>query len=168
MPRCPAHCPPRSSGPLLPAAIIVGACAVAATWTVIVHVLTILVIIFGVVAGLGAVGLAVAVVLRLRGLTSRPQAPARPLASLAEGPWAVRAAAGQRQITASRAQAAGYQQAREPGHPPAPAIEQHWHLHLHGTSDEHLARILGQTPGRTPGAQEQARAPRDGGGRHNA
>lgn len=77
MPRCPAHCPPRNSGPLLPAAIIAGACTVAATWTVIVHVLTILVITFGVVAGLGAVGLAAAVVLRLRALTRTPQAPAR-------------------------------------------------------------------------------------------
>jgi hypothetical protein len=167
MPRCPAHCPPHNSGPLLPAAIIAGACAVAATWTVIVHVLTILVITFGVVAGLGSVGLAVAVVLRLRGLTRRPQAPARPLAALAEGPWAVRAAAGQRQITASRAQAAGHQQAREPGHSPTPAIEQHWHLHLHAAREEQLTRVFGQAPGRLPGAQEESRAARDG-GHHDA
>ena len=166
MPRCPAHCPPHNSGPLLPAAIIVGACAVAATWTVIVHVLTILVITFGVVAGLGAFGLAVAVVLRLRGLTRGPQAPARPLASLAAGPWAVRAA-GQRQITASRAQAAGYQQAREPGHSPTPAIEQHWHLHLHAASEEQLGRVFGQAPRRLPSPPEEPRAARDG-GHHDA
>jgi hypothetical protein len=167
MPRCPAHCPPHNSGPLLPAAIIAGACAVAAAWTVIVHVLTILVITFGVVAGLGAAGLAAAVVLRLRGLTRGPQAPARPPAALAAGPRAVRAAAGPRQITGSRAQAAGHQQARQPRHSPAPAIGQHWHLHLHAASEEQPGRVFGQAPGRPPGAQEESRAARDG-GHHDA
>ena len=167
MPRCPAHCPPHNSGPLLPAAIIAGACAVAAAWTVIVHVLTILVITVGVVAGLGAAGLAAAVVLRWRGLTRRPQAPARTLAPLAAGPWAVRAAASQRQITTSRAPAAGHQQARAPGHSPAPAIEQHWHLHLHAASEEQLTRGFGQAPGRPPSAQEESTAARDE-GHHDA
>jgi hypothetical protein len=132
---------------------------------VIVHVLAILVITFGVVAGLGTVGLAAAVILRLRGLTRRPQAPARTLASLSEGPWAVRAAAGPRQITASRAQAAGHQQAREPGHSPASAIEQHWHLHA--ANKEQPGRVFGQEPGRLPSAQEKSTAAHDG-GHHDA
>ena len=56
MPRCSTHCPPSNSGPLLPAAIIAAVFAIAATWTVIVHVLTILVIALGVIAGLGVAG----------------------------------------------------------------------------------------------------------------
>jgi hypothetical protein len=169
MPRCSTHCPPKSSGPLLPTAIIVGVFAIAATWTVIVHVLTILAITLGVIAGLGVIGLTAVMVVRLRGLAREPRVPARNLPAPAGGPRTIRAAAvDQRQITRSRTPAADCQQSREAEHRAASAIEQHWHLHVHGTSDEQLPRILGHTPGRTPGSREQARAPRDGGGRHNA
>jgi hypothetical protein len=37
---------------------------------------------------------------------------------------------------------------------PAPALEQHWHLHLHGASANQFARVLGQVPGRMPGAPD--------------
>src|SRR4249919_920657 len=114
MPRCPAHCPPKNSGPLLPAAIIAGVFAIAATWTVIVHVLTILVITLGVIAGLGAVGLAAVIVMRLRGLAREPRAPARNLQALAGAPRTIRAAAvDQRQVTSGRAPAVDCQQNRE-------------------------------------------------------
>lgn len=169
MPRCPAHCPANNSGPLLPAAIIAGVFAIAATWTVIVHVLTILVITLGVIAGLGVAGLAAVIVMRLRGLARGPWAPARNLQAPAGAPRTIRAhGADQRQIASGRAPAAGGQQSREAEHRPASAIEQHWHLHLHGTSDEQLARIFAQAPGRIPGAPKQSRAPREGGGHHDA
>ena len=163
MPRCPAHCPPNSSGRLLPAAIISGVFAIAATWTMIVHVLSILVI------TLGVIGLAAVMVMRLRGLAREPRAPARNLTAPTGAPRTIRAATGgQRQITSGRAPAVGGQQGREAEYRPASAIEQHWHLHVHGTSEEQLARVLRQTPGRTPGARKQSRAPRDGGGHHDA
>ena len=169
MPRCPAHCPPSNSGPLLPAAIIAGVFAIAATWTVIVHILTILVITLGVIAGLGVIGLAAITVMRLRGLAREPRAPARNLQAPAGAPRTIRAAAAdQRQITSGRAPAAGGQQNREAQHRPVPAIEQHWHLHVHSTSEEQLARILGHTPGRMPDARKWSRTPRDGGGHHDA
>jgi hypothetical protein len=169
MPRCPAHCPPNNSGPLLPAAIIAGVFAIAATWTVIVHILTILLITLGVIAGLGAAGLAAITVMRLRDIARGPRAPARNPQALAAAPRTIRAhGADQRQITSDRVPAAGYQQSRGSEHRPTPAIEQHWHLHVHGTSEEQLARVLGQTPGRTPGAPKQSQVPRDGGGHHDA
>jgi hypothetical protein len=170
MPRCPAHCPPHNSGPLLPAAIIAGVFAIAATWTVIVHVLTILVITLGVIAGLGVAGLAAIIVMRLRDLTREPRAPARNLPAPTGTPRTIRAATGidQRQITSGRAPAVGGQQSREAEHRPASAIEQHWHLHLHDASHEQLARILAQAPGRTPRARTQSRVPRDAGGHHDA
>jgi hypothetical protein len=169
MPRCPAHCPPSNSGPLLPAAIIAGVFAVAATWTVIVHILTILAITLGVIAGLGVAGLAAVTVIRLRGLAREPPAPARNLPAPARAPRTIRAAtSGQRQIISGRAPAAGGQQSRESEHRAAPAIEQHWHLHVHGTSEEQLARVLGQTPSRMPGARKQSRAPSDGEGHRDA
>ncbi|HEV8274409.1 MAG TPA: hypothetical protein VGQ26_01760 [Streptosporangiaceae bacterium] len=150
MPRCPAHCPPSNSGPLLPAAIIAGVFAIAATWTVIVHVLTILLIALGVIAGLGLAGLAAVTVMRLRDFAREPPAPARNLPVPAGAPRTIRAAgADQRQITGGRAPAVDYGQSREAEHRPAPAIEQHWHLHVHGTSEEQLARVLGQTPSAT-------------------
>ncbi len=169
MPRCPAHCPPSNSGPLLPAAIIAGVFAIAATWTVIVHILTILLITLGVIAGLGVASLAAITVMRLRGLAREPQAPAHNLQAPAGAPRSIRAAAvDQRQITGGRAPAVDCQQRSEAEHRPAPAIEQHWHLHLHGTSEEQLARILGQTAGLMPGAWKWSRAPRGGGGHHDA
>jgi hypothetical protein len=168
MPRCPAHCPPSNSSPLLPAAIIAGVFAIAATWTVIVHVLAILLITLGVIAGLGAAGLAAITIIRLRDIARGPRTPAHNLQALAAAPRTIRAAADQRQITNGRALAAGWQQSREAEHRPTPAIEQHWHLHLHGTSDEQPARVLGQTPGRIPGAPKQSQLPRDGGGHHDA
>jgi len=73
----------------------------------------------------------------------------------------------QRGGACGRVPAADSQQSRESGHRPTPAIEQHWHLHVHGTSDEQLARVLGQTPGRMPGARKQSQVPRDG-GHHDA
>ena len=168
MPRCPAHCPPSNSGPLLPAAIIAGVFAIAATWTVIVHILTILVITLGIIAGLGAAGLTVVTVIRLRDIARGPRAPARNLPAPAAAPRTNRgAAADQRQITSGRVPAAGCQQSREAEHRPTPAIEQHWHLHVHGTSDEQLARVLGRTPSRMPSAPKQSRVPRDG-GHHDA
>jgi hypothetical protein len=168
MPRCPAHCPPGNSGPLLPAAIIAGAVAIAATWTVIVHALAILVVTLGVAAGLGVTGLAAITVMRLRAIARKPQAPGRTLQARAGEPRTLRAAAvNQRQITTRRAPAAGYPQGRESGHRPAPAIEQHWHLHLHGATEEQLGHLLGQVPGRMPGARKQSQLPRDG-GRHHA
>jgi hypothetical protein len=168
MPRCPAHCPPSNSGPLLPAAIIAGVFAIAATWTVIVHILTILVITLGVIAGLGAAGLTTIIVIRLRGLARGPRAPARNLPAPAAAPRTIRAhGVDQRQIISGRVPAAGGQQSREAKHRPTPAIEQHWHLHVHGTSEEQLARVLGQTPGRMPGARKQSQVPRDG-GHHDA
>jgi len=167
MPRCPAHCPPSTSGPLLPAAIIGGVFAIAATWTVIVHILTILLITLGIIAGLGAAGLAAVIIMRLRGLARGPRAPARNLPAPAAAPRTIRPAADQRQITSGRVPAASGQQRRESEHRPTPAIEQHWHLHVHGTSQEQLAHILGQTPGRKPGAPKQAQVPRDG-GHHDA
>jgi hypothetical protein len=156
MPRCPAHCPPKDSGPLLPAAIVAGVFAIAATWPVIVHVLTILVITLGVVAGLGVVGLAAVITMRLRSIAREPQAPRT-----------IRAAADQPQITTSRAPAAGCQQGRESGHRLAPATEQHWHLHLHGVGEAQLGHVLGQPRGRMTGAREWSQAG-DGGGRHDA
>jgi hypothetical protein len=165
MPRCPAHCPPSNSGPLLPAAIIAGVFAIAATWTVIVHILTILVITLGIIAGLGAAGLAAVTVMRLRDLAREPRAPARNLPARTRATRTIRAATvDKRQVTSGQAPAAGGQQSREAEHRPTPAIEQHWHLHVHGTSEEQLARVLGQTPGRIPGARKQAQVPRDGGG----
>jgi hypothetical protein len=167
MPRCPAHCPPSNSGPLLPAAIIAGVFAIAATWTVIVHILTILVITLGIIAGLGAAGLTVVTVIRLRDIAHGPRAPARNLPAPAAAPRTIRAAAAdQQQTTSGRVPAAGGQQSREAEHRPTPAIEQHWHLHVHGTSEEQLAHVLGQTPGRMPGARKQSQVPRDGGGHH--
>jgi hypothetical protein len=167
MPRCPAHCPPSNSGPLLPAAIIAGVFAVAATWTVIVHILTILVITLGIIAGLGAAGLTVVTVIRLRDIARGPRTAARNLPAPAAAPRTIRAAAAdQQQITSGRVPAVSCQQSREAEHRLAPAIEQHWHPHLHGTSDEQLARVLGQTPGRIPGARKQSQLPRDGGGHH--
>ena len=157
MPRCPAHCPPKDNGPLLPAAIIAGVFAIAATWTVIVHVLTILVITLGVVAGLGVVGLAAVITMRLRSIAREPQAPRT-----------IRAAADQPQITTSRAPAAGCQRGRESGHRLAPATEQHWHLHLHGVGEAQLGHVLRQPRGRTTGARDWSQAPGDGGGRHDA
>jgi hypothetical protein len=169
MPRCPAHCPPHNSGRHLPAAIIAGVFAVAATWTVIVHVLTILLIALGVIAGLGVAGLAAVIVMRLRDFARKPPAPARNLPAPAGAPRTIRAAgADQRQITGGGAPAVDYEQSREAEHRPAPAIEQHWHLHVHGTSEEQLARVLGQTPSRMPGAPKQSRAPSDGGGYRDA
>jgi hypothetical protein len=168
MPRCPAHCPPSNSGPLLPAAIIAAVFAIAATWTVIVHILTILLITLGIIAGLGAAGLAAIIVMRLRGIARGPRAPARNLQAPAAAPRTTRAAADQRQIPSGRVPAAGGQHSREAEHRPTPAIEQHWHLHVHGTSEEQLARVLGQTPGRIPGAPKQSQVPRDGGGHHDA
>jgi hypothetical protein len=169
MPRCPAHCPPSSSGPLLPAAIIAGVFAIAATWTVIVHILTILLITLGIIAGLGAAGLAAIIIIRLRDIARGPRALARNLPAPAAAPRTIRAAAaGQRQITGGRAPAAGGQQSREAEHRPAPAIEQHWHLHVHGTSKQQPARVPGQTPGRMPGAPRQSQVPRDAGGQHDA
>src|SRR5205823_12398387 len=99
MPRSPAHCPPKDTGPLLPAAIIAGVFAIAATWTVIVHVLTILLITLGVVAGLGAAGLAAIIIIRLRDLARRPRTPARNLPAPAAAPRTIRPAADQRHIT---------------------------------------------------------------------
>jgi hypothetical protein len=157
MPRCPTHCPPKDSGPLLPAAIIAGVFVIAATWTVIVHVLTILMITLGVIAGLGVVGLAAVITMRLRSIAREPQAPRT-----------IRAAADQLQITTSRAPAAGCQQGHESGHRLAPATEQHWHLHLHGVGEAQLGHVLGQPPGRMTGAWEWSQAPADGGGLHNA
>lgn len=157
MPRCPTHCPTKNSGPLLPAVIIAGVFAIAATWTVIVHVLTILVITLGVVAGLGVVGLAAVITMRLRSIAREPQAPRT-----------IRAAADQLQITTSRAPAAGCQQGRESGHRLAPATEQHWHLHLHGVGEAQLGHVLGQPSGRMTGAREWSQAPGDGGGLHDA
>jgi hypothetical protein len=156
MPRCPAHCPPKDSGPLLPAAIIAGVFAIAASWTVIMRVLTILVITLGVVAGLGVVGLAAVITMRLRSIAGEPQAPRT-----------IPAAADQPQITTSRARAAGCQRGRESGHRLAPAIEQHWHLHLHGAAEAQLGRVLGQPPGRMTGARKWSQAG-DGGGLHDA
>ena len=168
MPRCPAHCPPSNSGPLLPAAIIAGVFAIAATWTVIVHILTILVITLGIIAGLGAAGLTVVTVIRLRDIARGPRTPARNLPAPAAAPRTIRAAAAdQQQITSGHAPAADRQQSREAEHRPTPAMEQHWHLHVHGTSEEQLARVLGQTPGRMPGARKQSQVPRDGGGHHD-
>jgi hypothetical protein len=168
MPRYPTHCPPRNSGPLLPAAIIACVFAVAATWTVIVHVLTILVITLGIMAGLAVTGLAAIAVIRLRGLARGLWAPARNLQAPAGAPRTIRtASAGQRQITGGHAPGIDSLQSRESAHCPAPAIEQHWHLHLHSTREEQLARILGQTPGRMPGTREQSQVPRDGGGGHH-
>jgi hypothetical protein len=169
MPRCPAHCPPSNSGPLLPAAIIAGVVAIAAAWTVIVHVLTILVITLGVAAGLGVTGLAAIIVTRSRGITRQPRAPGRNLQARADPPRTLRAAAvDQRQITITRAPAAGYQQGRESGHRPAPAIQQHWHLHLHGATEEQLGHLLGQLPARIPDARKGSPAPSEGGGHHDA
>jgi hypothetical protein len=168
MPRCPAHCPANNSGPLLPAAIIAGVFAIAATWTVIVHVLTILVITLGIIAGLGAVGLAAIIIIRLRDIARGPRDIARNLQAPAAAPRTIRAAADQRQITSGRVPAAGCQQSREAEHRPPPAIEQHWHLHVRGTSEEQLARVLAQTSGRIPGAPKQSQVPRDGGGHHDA
>jgi hypothetical protein len=152
----------------VPAAIIAGVFAIAATWTVIVHILTILLITLGIIAGLGAAGLAAIIVIRLRGLARGPRAPARNLPAPAAAPRTIRAAADQRQITSGRVPAASCPQSRESGHRLAPAIEQHWHLHVYGTSDEQLARVLGQTPRRKPGAPKQSQLPRDGGGHHDA
>ena len=157
MPRCPTHCPTKNSGPLLPAVIIAGVFAIAATWTVIMRVLTILVITLGVVAGLGVLGLAAVITMRLCSIAREPQAPRT-----------IRAAADQPQITASRAPAAGCQQGRESGHRLAPATEQHWHLHLHGVGDAQLGHVLGQPPGRMASAQEWSQAPGDGGGHRDA
>jgi hypothetical protein len=169
MPRCPAHCPPSNSGPLLPAAIIAGVFAIAATWTVIVHILTILVITLGIIAGLGAVGLAAITVMRLRDLARQPRAPARNLQAPTRATRTIRAATvDQRQITSGQAPATDRQQGREAEHRPAPAIEQHWHLHVYGTSDGQPTRVLGHTPGRIPGVPKQAQPPRDGGGHHDA
>ena len=106
MPRCPAHCPASNSGPLLPAAIIAGVFAIAATWTVIVHILTILVITLGVIAGLGAAGLAAIIIIRLRDIARGPRAPARNLQAPAAAPRTIRAAADQRHITSGRVPAA--------------------------------------------------------------
>jgi len=169
MPRCPAHCPPNNGGPLPPAAIIAGVFAIVATWTVIVHVLTILLITLGVIAGLGVAGLAAVIVMRLRDFAREPPAPARNLPAPAGTPRTIRAAgAGQRQIISGRAPAVEHGQSRGSEHRPAPAIEQHWHLHVHGASDEQLARVLGQAPGRMPRARTQSRVPRDAGGHHDA
>jgi hypothetical protein len=168
MPRCPAHCPPSNSGPLLPAAIIASVFAIAATWTVIVHILTILLITLGIIAGLGAAGLAAIIIIRLRDIARGPGAPARNLPAPAAAPRTIRAhGADQRHITSGRIPAADSKQSREAEHRPTPAIEQHWHLHVHGTSEQQLARVLGQTPGRIPGARKQSQAPRDGGGHHD-
>jgi hypothetical protein len=153
----------------VPAAIIAGVFAIAATWTVIVHVLTILVTTLGIIAGLGAVGLAAIIIIRLRDIARGPRAPARNRPAPAAAPRTIRAAAAdQRQITSGRVPAAGSQQGREAEHHPTPAIEQHWHLHVHGTSEELFARVLGQTPGRIPGARKQSQLPRDAGGHHDA
>jgi hypothetical protein len=169
MPRCPAHCPPSNSGPPLPAVIIAGAFIIAAAWTVIVHVLTILVITLGVAAGLGVAGLAAVIALRLRDIAREPRAPGRHLQARAGAPRTIRAAAvDQRQITTTRAPAADYPQGREPGYRPAAAIEQHWHLHLHGATEEQPGRLLGQAPGRMPDAREGSPAPSEGGGHHDA
>jgi hypothetical protein len=107
--------------------------------------------------------------MRLRGLAREPRAPARNLQAAAAAPRTIRAAAAdERQITSGRVPAAGCQRNREAEHRPPPPIEQHWHLHLHGTSDEQPARVLGQMPGRIPGAPKQSQVPRDGGGHHDA
>jgi hypothetical protein len=165
MPRCPAHCPPSNSGPLLPAAIIAGVFAIAATWTVIVHILTILLITLGIIAVLGTAGLATIAIIRLRGLAREPRAPARNLQAPTRATRTIQAATiDRRQITSGRVPAAGCQQNPEAEHRSTPAIEQHWHLHLHGTSGEQPARVLGHTPG----APKQAQLPRDAGGHHDA
>jgi hypothetical protein len=169
MPRCPAHCPPSNSGPLLPAAIIAGVFAIAATWTVIVHILTILVITLGIIAGLGAAGLTVVTVIRLRAIAREPRTPARNLPAPAAAPRTIQAAAAdQQQTTSGRAPAVDRQQRREAGHRPTPAIEQHWHLHVHGTSEQQPVRVPGQIPGRIPGAPQQSQLPRDAGDHHDA
>jgi hypothetical protein len=136
---------------------------------VIVHILTILLITLGIIAGLGAAGLTVVTVIRLRGIARGPRAPARNLPAPAAAPRTNRgAAAGQRQITSGRVPAADSQQSREAGHRPTSAIEQHWHLHMHGTSEQQPVRVPGQIPGRIPGAPQQSQVPRDAGGQHDA
>jgi hypothetical protein len=155
MPRCPAHCPPSNSGPLLSTPIIAGVFAIAATWTVIVHILTILAITLGVIAGLGVIGLAAVMVMRLRGRARESRTPARNVPAPAGTPRTIRAATG-------------CQQGREAEHRAASAIEEHWHLHLHDASDDQFARVLGQAPGRMPGTRKQSRVPRDGRGHHDA
>jgi hypothetical protein len=133
-----------------------------------VHILTILMITLGIIAGLGAAGLAVIIVMRLRDIARGPRTPARNLPAPVAAPRIIRAhGADQQQITSGRVPAASCPQSRESEHRPTPAIEQHWHLHVHGTSDEQLANVLGQTPGRIPGARKQSQVPRDGGGHHD-
>jgi hypothetical protein len=133
-----------------------------------VHILTILLITLGIIAGLGAVGLAAIVIIRLRDLARGPRAPARNLQASAAAPRTVRPAADQRQIASGRVPAASSRQSRESRHRPAPAIEQHWHLHVYSTSDEQLARVLGPTPRRKPGAPKQSQLPHDARGHHDA
>src|SRR5438552_3279569 len=130
MPRCPAHCPPETTGPLPAAAIIAGVLVLTAAGTVIAHLLTIVMITLGVAAGLGITGLVIRV------LAAHAQdTPAR-LQARAVTLRAAQATDGLRQITSSRGPAAGDQPPRGAGHRGAPAIEQHWHLHLHAASDE--------------------------------
>ncbi len=135
MPRCSTHCPPpRSSGALLPAVIVVGVVIVAAgRGTVIVHALTTLVIAACTIAGLTIAGLVTVAVLRLRSESREPR-PTR------------------RALTFGRDRAAiARQDHRRSGRDQIPATEQHLHLHLHGANAEELAHLLSQphSPGGT-------------------
>ena len=149
MPRCSTHCPPpRSSGALLLAVIVAGVVIVAARGTAIVHVLTILGIAAGIIAGLAIAGLATAAVLRLRSQSREPR-PASP--DLRARPPASRTIpatpATQPALTSGRGRAAiGRQDDRGSGRYPVPATEQHLHLHLHGASGQELAHLLSQPP----------------------
>ena len=169
MPRCPTHCPSRNNGPLLAAAILVGAVALIAARTVLMHVLIVLAITLGVVFGLGVSALAVVIVVRLHGSARKPLAPGRKLRAHAEVLSSFPAAgADQRQITAGRTAALGRRPAYESGHHPAPAIEQRRSVHAHGSRDEQRARAMLQAPGRSPGAPQMPRPRRDRGGHHHA
>jgi hypothetical protein len=140
MSRCSTHCPPSNRNPLLPVAVVAAIIAVAATWTVIVHVLTVLVIAAGAVAGLGVVGLAVALAMRLRAISREPWAPGRGFRASAPEDGRVRALpASPEQVTVGRTSVLDYQQGSA-----VPAIEQHWHLHLHADSKQQLDHVLNQ------------------------
>jgi hypothetical protein len=145
VPRCSTHCPPpRNGGAVLLAVIVAGVVIVAAGRTAIAHVLTIVVVAAGIVAGVAIAGLATAAVLHLRSKSRgrRPTSPelqARPPASRT-----IRATpATQAALTSGPGRAAtGRHEDRGSGHYRAPATEQHLHLHLHGASTQELAHLL--------------------------
>src|SRR5215469_9868251 len=150
MPRCSTHCPPRkSSSSLVPVALVVAsAVALAANWTAIVHVITILLATAGIVAGLTIAGLTTAVIMRLRRKTREPWMTGPVIrASTQTRPAMRRVAVSQRTIPSGNARAIEGPHDYQTVPMTMPAAERHLHLHWHDAKPPELSQLLNRPRG---------------------